>query len=708
MGKIDNTEIKNILSQLNCWCMNFKGNINTAYFNSLTVTEQVSQLFWIVKTNTDLTNETITQFNELYDFVNEYFENLDLQHEVDKIITEMVNDGTIANIINDKLFTDLYNAINTNTENITEIKNNYLKSGSPESVSMGMLTQDVKEALTGGSTAVVGVDAVGTENIQDNSVTFDKICKLFTSIEFMFVNAVIDIDTNSKTITIKNSNEESQYANIAYNGRIYGVKKQTITYDNSDDYCLFYINTEDNTPTLIASRNVQNCDCILIGVISSTNVVVFSPSINYTLNSSIRVIDGSKIYANYLTPTIGTTNASLNFNISKNILNVRLTGSFIYGNRNISSDITLKLSENDFYYILYDLNDNTFKTGTLTKDTILLGAVNIVDLSTSNFSVATIPQLYTVINGSFVNTHFTWYYDNNPPFIDQYNAKLIMPPSLFNFVSDNALVGIDKNAIEIDRVKTTILTLDLNSKKILINQVNNSPIDKNRYIRLGSINYQRNLYNVNLPILRYGNSLYIFGDSIQTNVGVKNAYNETIYGSIGFQIAQSLGISPANFAISGMGYVREVDGKKIYDKLVESGNFTSSNITPIACILIAGVNDFRNNMPLGDEETEDTFTYEVNRCFSYISQNYYQCPFLVCTPLKNNGWNTPNTQEKTLTDYANIIKEYARKYKLLFYDLFNDENYDFTNNDFYLPDGLHPSYFAHRRLAPKIKSLIIT
>ena len=50
-------------------------------------------------------------------------------------------------------------------------------------VTMSDLTQEVKEALTGGAVAVVGVDAVGTENIKDNSVTINKLS--FTVEDFL-------------------------------------------------------------------------------------------------------------------------------------------------------------------------------------------------------------------------------------------------------------------------------------------------------------------------------------------------------------------------------------------------------------------------------------------------------------------------------------------------------------------------------------------
>ena len=42
-------------------------------------------------------------------------------------------------------------------------------------VTMSDLSQEIKEALTGGAVAVVGVNSVGTENIKDNSVTIQKL-----------------------------------------------------------------------------------------------------------------------------------------------------------------------------------------------------------------------------------------------------------------------------------------------------------------------------------------------------------------------------------------------------------------------------------------------------------------------------------------------------------------------------------------------------
>lgn len=60
---------------------------------------------------------------------------------------------------------------------VNEINRNLVRKvdkGGNEQVTFGMLSQDVKEAMTGGSVAVVGVDSVNTSNYVDGSVTPEK------------------------------------------------------------------------------------------------------------------------------------------------------------------------------------------------------------------------------------------------------------------------------------------------------------------------------------------------------------------------------------------------------------------------------------------------------------------------------------------------------------------------------------------------------
>ena len=50
-------------------------------------------------------------------------------------------------------------------------------------VTMSDLSQEIKEAFTGGAVAVVGVDAVDTVNVKDGAITIEKIS--FTAEDFL-------------------------------------------------------------------------------------------------------------------------------------------------------------------------------------------------------------------------------------------------------------------------------------------------------------------------------------------------------------------------------------------------------------------------------------------------------------------------------------------------------------------------------------------
>ena len=54
---------------------------------------------------------------------------------------------------------------------VSQLNNKIVKG----QVTMSDLTQEVKEALTGGSVAVVGVDAVDTVNVKNGAITIEKI-----------------------------------------------------------------------------------------------------------------------------------------------------------------------------------------------------------------------------------------------------------------------------------------------------------------------------------------------------------------------------------------------------------------------------------------------------------------------------------------------------------------------------------------------------
>lgn len=154
-------------------------------FDALTdyslVSKIVEYLNNVIQSQNDVVDnveELNAAFTTLHDYVEHYFDNLDVQQEINNKLEAMVIDGTMYNIINNEIFGDLNNRVLANTTNITELQGEQsqnVKKNEAGSVGMNMLTQEVREALTGGSTAVVGRDTVNSENIVNGAVSIIKL-----------------------------------------------------------------------------------------------------------------------------------------------------------------------------------------------------------------------------------------------------------------------------------------------------------------------------------------------------------------------------------------------------------------------------------------------------------------------------------------------------------------------------------------------------
>lgn len=131
-----------------------------------------------VNNNAEAVEEVQNIVMQLQDYINHYFDNLDVQEEINEKLNSMALSGELANLINQDIFSDIQNKILQNTVDIhanSEELENTVKYNESDSITMTMLNQEVREALTGGSTAVVGVDTVGMENIKNKAITIYKL-----------------------------------------------------------------------------------------------------------------------------------------------------------------------------------------------------------------------------------------------------------------------------------------------------------------------------------------------------------------------------------------------------------------------------------------------------------------------------------------------------------------------------------------------------
>lgn len=70
------------------------------------------------------TEDLTKAFNELKNYIDNYFENLDVQEEVNKKLDIMAQDGTLEKIINEELLQEINNNINVINNSINDINNN--------------------------------------------------------------------------------------------------------------------------------------------------------------------------------------------------------------------------------------------------------------------------------------------------------------------------------------------------------------------------------------------------------------------------------------------------------------------------------------------------------------------------------------------------------------------------------------------------------
>ena len=192
------------------------GAVPPSIIKSLSYEEQLIRLVKFLKEqvvpaiddNADAIEELQTAMVQLENYVNNYFDNLDVQEEIDNKLDQMVQDGTIKSLLNNELLTEINEKVLQNTVDIsanTEAIDNKVSYNEASSISMEMLNQEVREALTGGSTAVVGTDSVDTVNIADKAVTILKLDDYLQATKIMESGEPMALGTKAGGIAKENT-----------------------------------------------------------------------------------------------------------------------------------------------------------------------------------------------------------------------------------------------------------------------------------------------------------------------------------------------------------------------------------------------------------------------------------------------------------------------------------------------------------------------
>ena len=147
----------------------------------------------------------------------------------------------------------------------------------------------------------------------------------------------------------------------------------------------------------------------------------------------------------------------------------------------------------------------------------------------------------------------------------------------------------------------------------------------------------------------------------------------------------------------------------------EGIGFSISNDIDVLTIW-AGTNDWAGNVPLGNFGSTNVNEYAgaLQYVIEYCGQHFPLMKILLITPMQRfdttiSSWErdskgafiNPNTN-KTLEDFANMVKVYGDAYAIPILDMYHESGFNEYNASAYSTDLLHPSRPGFQRLCWKI------
>ncbi|WP_413524212.1 SGNH/GDSL hydrolase family protein [Carnobacterium divergens] len=572
-------------------------------------------------------------------------------------------------------------------------------------LTMNDMGQDVKTSMTGGSVAVVGVDAVDTINIRNGAVSNSKVPNSTIGEEHLF---------SDFTNIFDRFRSRSGYSSSLVNGGMFPSTSWSVSE-------FIEVNPGDVIRLNRASwtfATTYNSSKVCIGEESAT------ASPDQLLYREFTVKPGVK----YIIINLLTTSLS-NFMATKNR---ELPTTF--SSREYKSLKWLSV-KND------NLNDVEIGTNMIKKEAILYESVGdkgvVVEESVNKFNKEEALPNAVGETGEIINAN--WYHTD----YIKVNARDVL---YFNLAYQTYLVKYDENKKVIGVLTKstsgpTEYEVEENVKLIRINvykeyidtfmfSLNNRLPDHfedysepSAYIKWltyadGSIE-PRHLKEGLFEHKSYWDSkkMVTIGTSILWQDG-KN-YNGTNITAIGIQtqLKENLNFRIIdNSAISGSAMANgsvNGPGTNTTGKMIKYLNYD-------VVLCDAGTNDFKLNIPIGSLGKIGDTSFDTNTFYGayrdlieYILKNNQNIRIVLMTPFQrdNGGYdvNTVNEKGHTLNDYRNAIMAIGEMYSIAIFDAFAKSGLTKLNLDMFTLDGLHPNNegyrFITRPLIPFINNL---
>lgn len=161
-----------------------------------------------------------------------------------------------------------------------------------------------------------------------------------------------------------------------------------------------------------------------------------------------------------------------------------------------------------------------------------------------------------------------------------------------------------------------------------------------------------------------------------------------------------------NCGFPGMSLASNRSKNSICDRVYEYCNHEDVELITIMC----GTNDFVSNIQLGDIDSKDTHTFygALNKIINVLKNTYKEANIILITPPERifDDVGEFNPINLKIEDYADCMKNIAKKYNLEVVDLCTSSKINIKNFEKYTIDKIHLNLKGHKVLADMLREFI--
>ena len=567
-----------------------------------------------------------------------------------KVDTAIVEADVVEKV--DNKVTELTPQINNLTAQLVQTESEVSKKvGNGKLATMADMGQDVKESMTGGSVAVVGVNTVLTENIVDKQVTPNKTDFATT------VLATVNI-FNKATVT-------SGYSLDINNGTLY-AKADWITSD----------------------------------------FIEVKPSTVYTANQNDRMVeyDENKVFVKSVlvkTITTGATAKYLRVSSDATYLNTLMLveGSTLpvayepYSPKTKINELILDEEEVKPMFFEQNVMKKVFKIDEQNANFIYRDSVNMFDKSTVTPNARLNTNGTTTSRADYVISDYIEV-ESSTQYAYSYGVEIVQYD-----VNKNYITGHSGGTAPYSF--TTEATTKYIRHSVYLPHLEKFMLVKGSLVPQSYTPYHIYKFNNRIQVAKdvkkfEGKTWNVLGDSITNRSSY--CYWTLLRPLLGIATVNNYGVSGSSIAVRS--------GRT--DSMVER---YSSMVDADIITLLGGTNDFGSGVPLGEmsDRINTTFYGACHELLSGLVNKYPTKIVAVFTTIPRYNMQEVNSLGLYVHDYMDALMEVAGFYGIASFDILRNSQiraYNETAKLAYIPDGLHPNNAGYDLMANQMLPLI--